>query len=143
MRKIVVMIFVLFTISVIGYVTIFIAINDTEAQSLQYVLSLIKEEVGLELSEEEIIITICEPKYSRDYACFASFQLSIEYTNYLKEMIDQDTTWIPSQKNARKIIDTYIEPSLSSFKNLNEMVKCLTSNTTYVKQIIQKELFSR
>lgn len=43
------------------------------------------------------------------------------------------------KKNARKIIDTYIEPSLSSFKNLNKMVKCLTSNTTYVKQIIQKE----
>ncbi len=118
--------------------TAYITLNGKTDNNPEYVYSLIQEEYGIELTEYDVVDMAYEPKYSRDFACVASMELSDEYAHILEEYIRDDASWLPTCK-AEEIIDKYIEPSLSTFENLSDLKNCCAKNDSYIKLIIYEE----
>lgn len=118
--------------------TLYITQNVETVDSLEYVHSLVQEEYGIELTESTVVDIIYEPHYSRDYACVVSAKLREEYAQIFEESIQYDASWCLA-RNAQEIIDTYIEPSLSSFENLSDMKDCCMEDGSYIKLIVQEE----
>lgn len=117
---------------------LYIAKNVETVDSLEYVYALLQEEYGIELTESTVVDIRYEPHYSRDYACVVSAKLKEEYAQVLDESIQYDASWCLARK-AKEIIDTYIEPSLSSFENLSDMKDCCMEDGSYIKLIAQEE----
>lgn len=119
-------------------VTVYTALSGKTADNHEYVYSIIQEEYGIELTENDVISITYEPIYSRDFACVAAMKLSDEYALSLEEFIRADETWLPAC-NAEEIVDKYIEPSLSSFENLSALKDCFMADNSYIKLIVFEE----
>lgn len=119
-------------------VTAHIAFNGGADDKHEYVYSLIQEEYGIVLTERDVVNITYEPIYSRDFACVAAIKLSDDYAISLGEFIRNDVSWILAS-NAGETIDKYIEPSLSSFKNLSALKDCCMEDDSYIKLIIYEE----
>ena len=109
--------------------------NVNIVRSIEYVCSLLQQEYDLDLTTSDVLSMNYEPKYSRDYACVAEIQLSDEYTSHLSAFIDDDVSWLRGG-NTDKIIETYIDPSLSYFDNLPALRNCCTQENSFTKLLI-------
>ena len=116
----------------------YITLNGKPENNYEYLYSLIQEEYGIELTKCDVIDTVYEPKYSRDFACVASIKLSDEYTHVLEQYIRDDASWL-STCSAEEIIAKYIDPALSSFENISTLRSCCMRNDSYIKPIVYKE----
>lgn len=107
-------------------------------EKLEYVYSLIQEEYGIELTENNVVNATYEDKSSRDFACVVSIELSDEYAHSLEEYIRNDASWLLACK-AKETIDKYAEPLLSSFENLSALKNCCMEDDSYIKLIVYEE----
>ncbi len=116
----------------------YITLNGKVDIKPKYVYSLIQEEYGIGLTECDVVDMAQEPKYSRDYACVASIELSDEYAHVLETYIQGDASWIPTCR-AEEIIAEYTEYYISAFENLSALRSCCMKNDSYIKLIVFEE----